>query len=49
MICLNCLQTKTGNADVEGCIMARANKNIEERIKEKINKIKEMRIVTEFF
>jgi len=49
MICLNCLQTKTGTADVEGCMMARAHKGVEERIKEKISKLKEMRIVTEFF
>jgi len=49
MICLNCLQTKTGTADVEGCMMARTHKSVEERIKEKILKLKEMRIVTEFF
>jgi hypothetical protein len=40
MICLNCLQAKTGNADVEGLMMARNHKNIDERIKEKIIKIK---------
>lgn len=40
MICLNCLQTKTGNADVEGCMIARNHKSIDERIKEKISKLK---------
>lgn len=40
MIYLNCLQAKTGNADVEGVMVAKAHKNIDERVKEKINKIK---------
>lgn len=40
MIGLNCHQAKTGSADVEGCMLARSLKPLEERIREKIAKIK---------
>ena len=40
MIVLNCTQTRTGNADVEGTMMARAIKPLEERIRNKISKVK---------
>jgi hypothetical protein len=39
-IYLNYIQAKTCNADVEGILIGRINKSIDERVREKISKIK---------
>jgi hypothetical protein len=46
LIFCNCSQAKTGNADVEAVMIGRVTKGLEDRIREKIAKIKEMRIQT---